>query len=335
MARRWGRFVLVAVIAGLAAVPLFAAQNEALAGATAPLEPAPPPDPSASSRTIEQGAMVHIFDTTSPYYVNDHTIVQAADGTWHLFGIYHREPFGDDSEVEFIHAMTKETDPALWRDRAFDAVAAPYTIALTADRTLGETHVWAPHVIAAEGRYWMMYQGGGSDGDRASIRLAESTDLYEWKRIADVPLFEDICVARDPMLTRRDNAWVLYYTRCDSTTRRTSGVAYRLSRNLVDWTEPRMVLTLEGTPAMPNSGFTESPFVFERGGYYYLSVSSYPLAWDATMVYRSPAPFAFPSVPHARLRAHAAEWITGKNGRTFMTHAGAGQRGVWLSTVDL
>jgi hypothetical protein len=188
-------------------------------------------------------------------------------------------------------------------------------------------------VVAAEGRYWMIYQGGGPEIDRASIRLAESDDLYRWSRVGQVPLFEDICVARDPMLVRRDDAWAVYYTRCESISRRVSGVAYRLSRNLVDWTEPRMVLTLPDTPAMFNSGFTESPFVFERGGYWYLSVSSYPLAWDATMVYRSPAPFAFPSTPFTRLRAHAGEWLTTASGEMLLTHAGPGQRGVWISRV--
>jgi len=281
--------------------------------------------------------MVHVFDTTplpgGPHYVNDHTLIQARDGSWHLFGIFHREPMGDDTEVAFIHAVTNEQDPAAWSTGSFEAARPPYTLALEADRAIGETHLWAPHVVAAEDRYWMVYQGGGSDGDRSSMRLAESADLYDWKRVGDVPMFEDICVARDPMLTRRDNAWVLYYTRCESTTKRVSGVAYRLSRNLVHWSEPHMVLTLTDTAPMPNSGFTESPFVFERDGYYYLTVSSYPLSWDATMVYRSPAPFAFPNVPYTRLRAHAAEWISSR-GRMFMTHAGPGQRGVWVAAVD-
>ncbi len=283
--------------------------------------------------------MVHVFDTSplpgGPHYVNDHTLIRAADGSWHLFGIFHEEPMGPDTEDDFIHAVAMEPDPAKWEEGTFQAATAPFTIALRADRAIGETHIWAPHVLAVDGRYVMIYQGGGHDSDRASMRLAESDDLYRWTRVSDVPLFEDICVARDPMLTRRDNAWVLYYTRCDSTSRRLSGVAYRLSRNLVHWSEPRMVLTLEDTPAMGNSGYTESPFVFERGSYYYLSFTAYPVSWDATMVYRSPAPFAFPNAAFTRLRAHAGEWLTSADGRrTLLTHAGPGQRGVWISTVD-
>jgi hypothetical protein len=126
----------------------------------------------------------------------------------------------------------------------------------------------------------------------------------------------------------------MYYTRCDSATSRTSGVAYRLSRNFVDWSEPHMVLTLDDAPHIPNSGYTESPFVFERGHYYCLSVTSYPLGWDATMLYRSPAPYAFPNVPFTRLRGHAGEWLTSASGsRVFLTHAGPGQRGVLMSEI--
>lgn len=283
--------------------------------------------------------MVHVFDTTSlpggPYYVNDHTLVQAPDRAWHLFGIFHTEPMGADTEVDFIHAVAKEPDPARWVAGSFDAAPEPFRTALRADRSIGETHLWAPHVVAWEGRWLMIYQGGGRDDYHASMRIAESDDLYRWKRIGDVPLFEDFCEARDPMLVRREGAWALYYSRCDSITRKLSGVAYRLSPDLAHWSEPRMALTMVGSPATSNAAFAESPFVFERGGFFWMSVTAYPLAWDATLVYRSPVPSAFPDAPFTRLRGHAAEWVFGTRGELWMTHAGPGQRGVWMSSVEL
>jgi hypothetical protein len=260
--------------------------------------------------------------------------VRAADGTWHLFGIFHAEPIGDDSEVDFVHAVADERDPARWGDGTFVPAPAPYMIALHADRSVGETHLWAPHVIAADGRWLMVYNGGGEGDDHASIRLAESDDLYRWTRTGRVPLFEDFCAARDPMLVRRGETWVLYYTRCESLSRKVSGVAYRQSRDLAHWTEPRMALVLGDSTVMSNSGYTESPFVFERGGFTYLSVTSYPVAWDATFVYRSRSPYAFPDAPFTRVRAHAAEWVATSGGRVFATHAGPGQRGVWISKID-
>jgi hypothetical protein len=338
MARSWGRTAICIATIIFALLPR-GGELEAIAGDSSPFEPTPPPDPGAMSAVLSQGRMVHVLDTSSrpggPHYVNDHSLIQASDGSWHLFGIFHREPFGEDTEIELIHAVAGEPDPARWEAGAFTPAPQPYATALRADPTIGETHLWAPHVVSTEGRYWMIYQGGGPDGDRASMRLAESDDLYRWTRVGQVPLFEDVCVARDPMLLRRDGTWVLYYTRCESIGHRISGVAYRASNDLVHWSDPSMALTLGDTQPLPNSGFTESPFVFERGGYYYLSVSSYPVAWDATMVYRSPAPLAFPSVPFTRLRAHAAEWVASKDGKSvFMTHAGPGQGGVWLAPIE-
>jgi hypothetical protein len=323
------------LLGALAFSPRFA--HEALAGGVAAPPPEAPPDPEGRSALLDQGRMAHVFDTSlvpgGPYYVNDHTFVRGPDGGWHLFGIFHREPIGEDTEYDFVHAVAQESDPAKWGAEAFVPAPEPYTKALHVDPTIGETHLWAPHIVSAEGRYWMIYQGGGEDGDRASIRLAESDDLYRWQRVGSAPLFEDFCVARDPMLVRREGAWALYYTRCDSTARRESGVAYRLSHDLVHWSEAHMALTLGETPPLANSGFTESPFLFEQDGSYYLSVSSYPLAWDATMLYRSPVPFAFPSTPFTRLRAHAGEWLRAPSGRMFLSHAGPGQRGVWIGSV--
>jgi hypothetical protein len=317
-------------------VPSRSGTPEAVAGAGPP-EPTVPDDPAAASAVLEQGPMVHVFDTTTlpggPWYVNDHTFVQARDGTWHLFGIFHAEPSGDDTEVDFIHAVATEADPERWGEGAFVAADPPYRIALRADASIGETHLWAPHIVVAEGRYWMVYQSGGSSDDRVGFRLAESDDLYRWSRLGDAPLFEDFCVARDPNLFFRDGLYNLYYTRCDSIARRTSGVAYRVSADLAHFGDPLMALTLTGTPPMKNSGFTESPFVFERGGYYYLSVTSYPIEWDATFLYRSPVPYSFPEVPYTRLRAHAGEWILVPGRAPLLSHAGPGQHGVWVSTV--
>ena len=63
-------------------------------------------------------------------------------------------------------------------------------------------------------------------------------------------------------------------------------------------------------------------------------MSAYPLAWDATLLYRSSVPSSFPDVPYTRLRARAAEWVFGKRGELWLTHAGPGQRGVWMSPIE-
>jgi hypothetical protein len=288
--------------------------------------------PAVTTPEVRQGESYHILDTSQDdgvsHYVNDHTIIQGADGVWHLYGIYHADPFGPEQEFEFIHA--EHEGPLFLPDHAqFKKVG----IALERKPELGETHIWAPHAMRDGNRYVMVFQSGGYDNDHAQIRLAESTDLTNWQRVGDKPLFEDICVARDPMLRKSGDLWTLYYTRCADTVSHKSGVAYRTSRDLLHWSDPQMALVLGDTPSMFNSGYTESPFVFERGGWYYLSVTSYPVDWDATFIYRSRSPFSFPSQPYARLQSHAAEWVVDSLGNLLMTAAGAGQGGVWITPV--
>lgn len=321
----------------LIVLPLRLAREEAASASAAPFAMAPP-DPEATCATIAQGDMVHVFDTSGlpgpPTYVNDHTVVQAQDGSWHMFGIFHREPIGVGDEIDFVHAVASERDPRNWGERAFEIAAAPWDVALRADRSAGETHLWAPHVVFFHERWFMLYQGGGPDDYHASFRLAESDDLYRWSRVGTGPLFEDFCAARDPMLVRRDDLFVLHYTRCDSVASKVSGVAYRTSRDLIHWSDPVMLAVFGETPPTSNSAYSESPFVFERGGRHFLSVTAYPIAWDATLVFRSLAPLAFPDAPASRLRAHAGEWIFDERGRAWLTHAGPGQRGVWISRID-
>ena len=235
---------------------------------TSPDEPCPCPSIQARG---EKGLA---FDTAhldgGPDYVNDHTLIFGADNRWHLFGIFHEEPFNSEQEHAFVHAISNVRDPLDWDAGSFHLSPFAGGLALTLRPDLGETHLWAPHVVRAGDRYVMVFQ---------------------------------------------------------------SGVAYRTSTDLRSWSAPEMALTLESTPAMFNSGFTESPFVFEQNGWYYLTVTSYPVAHDATFVYCSRSPFQFSEPPIARLSAHAAEWIFTDSGEVFMTHCGPGQGGVWIAPM--
>lgn len=287
---------------------------------------------------IEQGEWTRIFDTRdfrgTEHAVNDHTLFRDSRGQWHLFGIFQEQSRWSDEMEVFVHGVARAPEgAAALTSLVLDFAAAP--LALKRDTNLGETHLWAPHVVADGDRYLMFYQSGGPDAGRSGIRVAESRDLQRWSRIGTTPLFEDFCVARDPMVLRARGIWVMYYTRCDAPGSWRSGVAYRTSADLLRWSEPEMALVMRGSEPMSNSGYTESPFVFERGGWYYLSVTSYPIAWDATLLYRSRSPFAFADPPVARLRAHAAEWLVdSRTGALYMTHAGPGQGGVWLTPVN-
>jgi hypothetical protein len=236
----------------------------------------------------------------------------------------------------FLLASAPPSEPSQWYAAAAPAFSpSPGRVALAA--APDEPWIWAPHLARDDdGSLVMIYHAGALDPDRAAFRLARSRDGVTWAREGGT-LFEDICVARDPMLLRLGSTWVVYYTRCASLRSHESGVAYRLSPDLARWSPPAMALTLH--EARFDSGYTESPFVFHRRGWFYLTVTSYPVAWDATYVYRSRSPFDFPDVPVARLAAHAAEWVAEgddfEDGRLFFTHAGCGGGlgGVWMSEL--
>ncbi|TCO62782.1 family 43 glycosylhydrolase [Actinocrispum wychmicini] len=299
--RRIGTLWTVAALLG-AALPAAAATGAGQVGAT---------------------PFVQIYDPSeqSPWYINDHTFVQDAQGTWHLFGITHTEPAAPDDEDTFAHA----TAPSLngpWTKRA---------PALSVDPAYGETHLWAPHVIRNGSTYYMFYAGGGADPARHAINLATSTDLYTWTRNPGGPLFRDGAVARDPYVVRVGDQWVMYYTATSEPSGGNHVVAVRTSVDLVHWSD-RSVAFADPTTGS-GGGDTESPFVVNVDGAWYLFVGPRG-GYVGTDVFRSPDPFHF-SVDQlaGHVFSHAAEVINA-DGRWWISHAGWGQRGVWLAGLD-
>lgn len=298
---------------------------------------------SPGTPALQIGPRALLQDTQSiqgkPHYINDHTFAQGPDGIWHLFGIFNDEPYRADQEVVFSHSRSLTRNPKDWKRGDFSLDPSP---ALEVDRSLKETVLWAPHIIRRGDEYHMFYHSGGWAGESgAEIRHAVSKDLSRWERVGSDPIFHDFCGARDPMVIRIGDLYAMYYTRCDSVSRGLSGVAYRTSRDLVSWSKPEMAFVWWSKPRLGNSGYTESPFVFERDGWFYLSFTGYPDSYDASYLIRSRSPFLFSGEPFLRFSSHAPEWVPEKQdawgrflGSLVMTHAGAGQGGVWGSKVD-
>ena len=297
-----------------------------------------------------QGALRQICNTTSlpdgPHYINDHTLVQnEADGSWHAFGIFHAEPADPEHEVLFVHAVAAEPDPRRWNASSFVVPpdpADPLRYALQARADLNETHIWAPHVIrdAANARWVMAFQASnlGGDNNAAQLKLAVSDDLYAWTRIPSPSglAFTDICVARDPMLVPPSpdshGLWTIYYCRCDNATSQLSGVGFRTSPDLLVWSAPGLALVLPPAISPPsfNSGATESPFVFARGGAVYLSICVANEDYMRTLLFSSSDAHAFSPTPVATLNAHCAEYVA--DGR-FVTSGGWGKGGLFVSEL--
>lgn len=281
------------------------------------------PDPDD---TVGAGEFVNIYDPSVgepvPWYINDHTIVQGPDGTWHMFGITHAEPAEPLDEKHLAHA-TAPTLQGPWTKQPF---------ALDADPFYGETHLWAPHVIEVDGLFYMFYAGGGPDNSQYAINLATSPDLETWTRRAEGPLFRDGYDARDPFVIRIGDEWVMYYTATSEPAGGNHTVMYRTSADLVTWSERQTAFT---DPEVGTwGGGTESPFVVERDGSWYLFIGPRG-GYVGTDVFRSDDPFDFEDAELVgHFPSHAAE-VVRDGDDWFVTSAGWGEGGLHLAPLTL
>lgn len=280
-----------------------------------------------SIRPIITDDFVRVYDPSGDlergyaWYVNDHTFIQDKEGTWHLFGITQQNPFRPFEEVFLTHV----TAPALhgpWTKQAD---------VMHRDEAIGESVVWAPHVILHDDRYWMFYCGGDKDPGRFRIQLATSSDLWQWQRHPGNPLLQDGYEARDPMVARIDDHWVLYYTATSGPAGGNHTVKAVISDDLTDWREPRTVFT--SARSGTGGGPTESPFVVQRDGRFLLFVCT-NRRYIETALYESGDPFAFSESRRvATIPSHASEVIVTSDGKTYVSSCGWGMGGVYLAPL--
>ncbi|HLR84277.1 MAG TPA: glycoside hydrolase, partial [Nocardioidaceae bacterium] len=182
------------------------------------------------------------------------------------------------------------------------------------------------------GTYYMYYAGGTDDHERYRMQLATSKDLYHWKRHPANPLFTDGYDARDPMVRRMGDRWVMYYT---ANSRRDGGnhiVAYRTSRDLVNWSERGVAMRhpVKGTFGGP----TESPYVVQDGDDYYLTTCCTSNYTD-TRVFHSKNPLRFDVDDEVgQIDEHASE-VVRDGDHLYVSGAGWGQGGLFLRPLDL
>lgn len=273
----------------------------------------------------------------APWHVNDHTIAVGPDGTWHMYGIVWPDPGHGELDPVALGHSTAPTLHGPWRQEPSDFLL---------DRAAGETVLWAPHIVRDGDRFVMAYTAGGSDPTDWAISLAESDDLWTWRRLG--PAFRDGYQARDPMLLRieEESLWVMYYCATEPATGGHHVVAYRTSTDLRSWSEREIAFTDEhvGTEYGP----TESPFVVAAEGRYLLLAGPRPYdpptadepnwehrGYDGTDVFSSST---WRSWSHqdllGHLPLHAPEVIRDSDD-LYITHGGIGRGGLWLGRLEI
>ncbi|MEB2344473.1 MAG: hypothetical protein OZ948_07030 [Deltaproteobacteria bacterium] len=250
-------------------------------------------------------------------YVNDHCVVQAPDGRWHVFGITKPTPDVDPQQERwFCHGSGASLVTGAFEEH---------------NRICDFGHrAWAP-AVAFDGQRWILLYGP----DLLRAAVCDDERLDHWREIpctlAGAPIQ---AVLRDGMVFRLDDdTWLLYAT---GKRGQTGAVSVCVSENLLDWRFVRFALRTGGTaPKNPPWAATESPFVFRHGGAYWLSITyttsfDGPAGYHETLLFRSTNPFDFgtytgegPDEVAATLPAHAPEYLRDpRSGRWYVTSCG-------------
>jgi beta-fructofuranosidase len=249
-------------------------------------------------------------------YVNDHCVVRAHDGRWHVFGITKDTPaIAPHQERWFCHGSGPSLAEGGFSEhgRACDFGA----------------RAWAP-TVAFDGQRWVMIYGP----DLLRAAVCDDPRLESWHEVqcslGGGPIQ---AVMRDQMIFRLDDdTWLMYAT---GKRGRAGAISVCVSEDLLHWRFVRFALrTTERAPKQPPWVATESPFVFEREGEYWLSLTytssgAGPADYHETVLFRSRNPFDFgvwdgdAGSAAARLEAHAPEYLRDPDtGRWYVTSAG-------------
>jgi len=265
---------------------------------------------------VDLGGARVVWQPANNRYVNEPTLVRAADGTWHVFANGAEGEGGPWVEHQLLHASSPSLEGP-WTEHA--------DILSTRDPNTVETTYWAPFVMRDDTNYRIFYYAA-LQGSREALRSATSPDLGGWTRDpAELP------GGRDAMLLRLSGGRDLLYT--VSTERESDGahdsiVVYE-GRALTGWGPRRVAVRNPSVCPGQCWGFYESPYVVELGGAYYLFVTyadTDAVNYERTIVFRSQDPLSFAPEPITQLQGHGGE-LHVEGQQMFMT------RGGWPSRI--
>jgi hypothetical protein len=222
--------------------------------------------------------------------VADFTVVQQGERC-HFFYIERRlaeaTPFFPGNEIYFGHASTAN----LFDWEVLDPVM------LIRPGTWEGAHVWAPFVLPYQGRFLMAYTGVNAQLSQ-DIGLAESDDLFTWRRFESNPISpararpwsfwhtDGVASCRDPHLLEHDGHLWMTYTA--NTRAGASCVTLASTTDLKTWEDHGPILTGPASGYEVEEGISraslfgkgrpqgqlESANLLCRGGRWYLLVQA-------------------------------------------------------------
>ena len=247
-------------------------------------------------------------------YVNDHSLIRALDGSWHLFGITRDDPaILPDKERWFTHG----------KGRQLISADGFQEIGIVCDNGV---RAWAPSVVTDGKRYYMYY-------GPAPTRFATSDELSHWMenpiQLQGCPLD---AAHRDHMVFKLDEkTWLMYATGIKDGC---AVISVFESNDLVTWRFLKYALRNSArSPIHAPWGTTESPFVIKRDGWFYLFLTHTNCEkgnYHNTLVFCSTDPLEFGEFSGdsaadpilARLHAHAPEIVQDDDGNWYITTCG-------------
>ncbi len=221
------------------------------------------------------------------YYLKDFCIIKTDEG-FHLFHIAGTPGVScclPGNEIWFGHGVTKGF--LNWR------TLSPCFYIQPGSWDAG--HVFAPHVLARNGTFWMFYTGCGIDNTQR-IGAAISDDLQSWKRVSGKPVIrpeefdwafcptEKGSACRDPHVCKWGDEYSMYYTAV--TKQGKACVARAISSDLVNWTDAGLAYVSAGSAHCESSNVQKQDgiyLLFFGGHYEYWSyvISDNPNVWPS------------------------------------------------------
>jgi len=292
--------------------------------------------PSPIYRPVISGKWQTLFKPqTYGYYINDHAVYRDAAGNWRLAGITHKSDGNYNEEKYFAVGVSNDLPPASGMKEE------------TPVADFGEL-AWAPAIISENGTYYMFWSPH-------RLERMISRDGITWsdrETVIPAPYHKFF---RDGMVIKvADGQWLLYTTAKEALF---SQVDTYQSFDLRKWQYIGTALRSDwGSERNSPFASTESPFVMQYKGRYYLSITynNDTFFWNGlllpfkvwldrpsyndTLIFQSANPYNFgvyrgqgnsPSLV-AHLAAHGPEYIyvAGKD-TWYITTAGW----PWISTI--